>query len=414
MAAYRDVDRLVEPDPGRTEVLLIGVGGGGCQALMRMTRSWIDGPHAMGIDTDQQALSASSLADTLLVGQSSTKGSGAGGNLATGRMAVEENLDAIRERLSRVDIVFLIVTLGGGTGTGASPLIAEVAKEMGALVMSFAALPFSFEGEERQKQARLGLRDLRAHSDALVVLPNDRLLEDDTKAETFMQSFAQSDYMVGVGVRALWKLVSSPGLVNVGFADLRRIIEQTDGTCSFGYGAGEGPLRVEHAMQQLLSNALTDRGAHLAKCNGMLVNIIGGEDLRISEVQSLMTQLKGLAREGCDIVMGVNTEASMQNEVYVTILSAEEWLPQEIEVQEAEAGEASSVGEDDASPAKGAGRKDRKRRFRGPRVEQGRFDLEGRGKGRFKGVEPTLYRGQDLDVPTFIRKNIKITVEKQG
>lgn len=408
MAAYRDVDRLVEPEPGQTEVLLVGVGGGGCQALMRMTRSWLEGPHALGIDSDQQALSACSLADILLAGQSSTKGGGAGGDLAAGRIAVEEILDSLRERLSRVDIVFLVVTLGGGTGTGAAPLIAEVAKEMGALVLSFAALPFSFEGEGRQKQARLGLRNLRAHSDALVVLPNDRLLEDDTKAETFVQSFAQSDHMVGVGVRALWKLMISPGVVNVGFADLRRIIEQTDGTCSFGYGAGGGPLRVEQAMQQLLSNALTDRGAHLAKCGGMLVNIIGGEDLRIAEVQSIMTQLKGLARVGCDIVMGVNTESSMQNEVYVTILSAEEWLPQEDQNAESV---TEAVGEEGAS-AKDAGRRERKPRSRGPRVEQGRFDLEGRGKGRFKGVEPTLYRGQDLDVPTFIRKNIKIAIEK--
>ncbi len=401
-------DQLSPLTPERPEVLLAGIGGGGCHALMRMTRFWLDGPQTLGIDSDRQALEACSLPETLLVGESSAKGKGAGGDLAAGRMALEENVDRLRDRLSCTDVLFLVVTLGGGTGTGAAPLLAEAAKEMGALVVVFAALPFSFEGEQRQKQARLGLRDLRERSDALVVLPNDRLLEDENRAETFVQSFAQSDHMVGVGVRALWKLVTSPGLINVGFSDLRRIIEHTDGTCSFGYGAGEGPLRVEQAMQELLSNALTDRGAHLAKCSGMLVNILGGEDLRIAEVQGIMTQLKGLARDGCDIVMGVTTEKSMANEVYVTILSAEEWLPAEegeTEAAPTEAGEASAEG-------RTAGRRERKRRSRGPRIEQGRFDLEGRGKGRFKGVEPTLYRGQDLDVPTFIRKNIKISIEK--
>lgn len=408
MVSAENLKDLLGGSSAPPEVLLVGIGGGGCQVLSRMTRSWVHGPRLVGIDSDRQALASCDVSETLLIGESFARGQGAGGDVAAGKVVAEESLERIREAASHADVVFLIATLGGGTGTGAAPVVADVAKQMGALVISLVSLPFSFEGEVRQKQARLGLRDLRLHSDAVVVMPNDRLLEDENKAETLVQGFDRSDLMVGVGVRTLWRLFREPGVINVGFSAIRRLLEQTDGTCSFGYGVGSGPTRVEQALQQLLTSVLMDRGAYLAKCGGMLVNLLAPEDLRLAEVQQVMTQLKGVVREGCDIVMGVAVEPAMGDQLHVTILAAEEWMaPDEEGVPAAD--EAPVEGE----PPKTRGRRRTSRRSREtPRVEQSSLDLDGNTKGRFKGVEPTLYRGQDLDVPTFIRKGIKILSDK--
>lgn len=404
----------MSPDQSRRFVLM-GVGGGGCNALGRMVANWSDGPRMVAVDIDRNAITTCGVEETQLIGEHLARGEGAGGDPQVGRMAAQDDLENLHEVVADADVLFLITTLGGGTGTGAAPVICQLAREAGTLVVCFATLPFSFEGEQRLTEARLGLRELRMRCDAVVVLPNDRLLDDDTKAEALVQSFGQSDHMVGIGARAMWKLLTEPGIMNAGFADVRRLIEQTDGTCSFGYGAGQGEFRVEMAMQELLTSALMDRGAQVAKCAGMVVNVIGGDDLTLAELDSVMSQLKSLARDRCEIVMGVSTEEALRDQVYITILAAEEWAVPDVEPaheleEEAPAAEEESAEEPvpgEAAPVstKRRGRRDKRKGL------QEKLKLDPSGRGRFKGVEPTVYEGEDLDVPTFLRKGIKLSAE---
>lgn len=403
----------MSPDQ-RHRFVLMGVGGGGCSALGRMATNWSDGPKMLAVDVDRNAITSCGVEETQLIGKNLARGEGAGGDPSVGRLAAQDDLELLHEAVADADVLFLITALGGGTGTGAAPVISQVARDAGVLVICFATLPFSFEGEQRLAEARLGLRDLRMRCDAVVVLPNDRLLDDDSKAESLVQSFGQSDHMVGIGARAMWKLLTEPGIMNAGFADVRRLIEQTDGTCSFGYGAGQGEFRIEMAMQELLTSALMDRGAQVAKCAGMVVNVIGGEDLTLAELESVMSQLKSLARDRCEIVMGVSTEEALRDQVYITILAAEEWAVPDVEpIREAE--EEGSVVEESAEEpvqgdvARGTAKRGRRRGKR--KGLQEKLKLDPSGRGRFKGVEPTLFEGEDLDVPTFLRKGIKLSAE---
>ena len=384
----------------------MGIGGGGCSALARMSTSWTDGPRTIAIDTDRKAIGACNVGEHKLIGEHLARGEGAGGDAQVGRMAAQDDLEQLQEVVVDADVLFLLATLGGGTATGAAPVVAQLARESGALVVCFATLPFSFEGEQRLAEARLGLRELRMRCDAVVVLPNDRLLDDDSKAEALVESFSHSDHMIGMGARAMWKLLAEPSIMNIGFADVRRLIERTDGTCSFGYGAGRGPSRAEMAMEELLTSPLMEQGAQVAKCAGMVVNIIGGDDITLAELESIMAQLKTLARDSCEVVMGVHTEEALQDQIYITLLVAEEWLIPNADAEQQMGSEQPELvftaADGDTVVAKDTGRSRH-------RDMQKKLNLDPVGRGRFKDVEPTLYEGQDLDVPTFLRKGIKLS-----
>ncbi len=389
-------------------ILLLGLGGGGCNAVQNMTAGWMDGPLAVGMDTDAQALEQCRLEHKVQLGSVLTQGQGAGGDSSVGTIAAEDDIDTLRELVKDVDLIFLNVALGGGTGTGVAPVIARTAREQGVVVLCFATLPFSFEGEPRQQQARVGLRDLRLQADAVIVQPNDRLLETSSDAEALVESYAAADAMLGVGVRSMWKLLNEAGIMNLNFADVRSLIESSEGTCSFGYGAGVGSNRDEQALDDLVKSPLLDRGAQLAKSASMLVNIAGGSNTSLQKVERVMKQIKALARSDAHILMGVTIDHALQDHFAVTLLVSEKYVLLEEDehlplpdVEPVAAHAADSSDEAARVPSRSRSKRETKRR----RLQDKMVES---GKDRFKGVEPTLYQGQDLDVPTYVRKGVKL------
>lgn len=377
-------------------VIVIGVGGGGGNAVSRMYAQWPDGPDVTAVNTDAKALAACSAPTRVQIGRNLTNGLGAGGDPNVGKLAAEDDVDMLRELVSQADLVFLVTALGGGTGTGAAPLVARVAREEGALVLCFATLPFEFEGERRRRQAEDGLRALRMHADVVISMPNQRLLDSADGRASLADAFEKADAALGVGIRALWKLLAQTGIINLDFADLRHLIEHSGGTCAFGYGEATGAGKAAEAVNQILRSPLLDRGERLGKAGALLISIVGGPDLTLVEVKNVMSKLGAAAKPDARRVMGAAVDETWQNRLAVTVLAAENF-------EEEEAAAAAPEAEPGlfSKQALGAGK---------PVQEDLKFDPV--DKGRFKGVDPTVYQGEDLDIPTYIRRRIPLSSER--
>jgi cell division protein FtsZ len=302
----------------------------------------------------------------------------------------------LRGLLRGTDLLILVVGLGGGTGSGAAPVVARTAKEVGALVLCVATLPFSFEGDGRRRNARASLRDLREPADAVVVQPNDRLLEIAPEGAALVEAFNAADRMLAIGVRALWSMLLKPGVINITFADLSHLIQYAAGTCTFGFGEGEGPGSAEGALAELLESPLLEKGSQLTRAAALLVCITAGPDLRLSDVQRIMDEINSLACAGAHAVLGVVLDTSWAQRTAVAVWVAEEWGIPESNAAEAQTeprtGERVSLGVSSGV--------------------QGQLNLGDLDKGRFRDVEPTLYEGQDLDVPTFLRRGVKLSFDR--
>lgn len=392
---------------GKCRMLVVGLGGGGSNAVARMRASWRDGPDVAVVNTDTQALAACKVPTRLQIGRNLTQGLGAGGDPAVGKLAAEDDTDLLRELVSHLDVVFIVVTLGGGTGTGLAPILARIAREEGALTLCFATLPFGFEGERKKRQAEDGLRALRMHSDVVIQMPNERLVRLAEEQTSLVDVFGKADVMLGVGIRALWRLLSQTGIINVGFADLRHLVEHSQGSCTFGYGEGTGPNRTAAAIASLVKSPLLDSGNVLGQAGALLISIVGGSDLTLVDVQRIMNQVTSVAQPGVHLFMGATIDESWQDKIALTVLAAEH--AQEVAAAEAtEAAPAAPAAEAGAAPGKSAG----KTRPGKIRAVQRTFDFDSVEKGKFWNTEPTVYEGQDLDIPTFIRRGIKLSFEK--
>ncbi len=388
-------------------LLVVGLGGGGQNAVSRMVREWADGPDVVVVNTDSQALAASPVAERIQIGVGLTQGLGAGGDPAVGKMAAEEDSDKLRALVSQVDLLVLAVALGGGTGSGAAPILARIAREEGAMTLCFATLPFDFEGEGRRRQADEALRALRMHADTVISLPNQRLIGLAGDQTSLVDAFTKADVVLGVGIRALWQLLMQTGIINLNFADVRHLVEHSGGVCSFGYGEGSGLTKADAAVRDLLRSPLLEQGNVIAQAGAMLVNVVGGPDMTLVDVQKAMSQIKAVARADVRMYMGATVDESWQNRFALTVLASESYSETPSRVAEPA---AATVAE--AEPARET-KADVKVRNTAPgRVIQEDFKFESVDKGRFKGVDPTLYEGEDLDIPTFIRKGIKLSFEK--
>jgi cell division protein FtsZ len=390
---------------------LIGVGSGGVNAVTRMISGWQDGPRSMVVDTDEQVLSVSSVERSLQVGASVAGGHGTGGDLQVGRSAGENDTDQLAVLMRGLDVIFLVTTLGGGTGSGVAPILAATAHKQETVVIGFATLPFQFEGPERREAARLALRELRLHSDVVLVLPNDRLLESTVAKWMPMEAtFAASDATIGVMVRSMWKLLSRPGLLNLNISDIRRMVEKSAGTCSFGYGAGHGESKATQAVRDLMQSPLLEQGIQLAKSSSVLVNIIGGNALTLQDIQKVMDGIREIVPSDAHLVVGAACDSTMGDSLAVTVLTAEQWIDDHL-----------------LEPIRGApdsddGRTDPRAGLQGPprirskeeekrRMLQQKLSPESTTQERFKGAQPSRYRGEDMDIPTFIRRGVKLAGE---
>ena len=300
-------------------IKVIGVGGGGGNAVEHMVREGIEGVHFIAINTDAQALRNSGAETTVQIGSNITKGLGAGANPEIGREAALENRDEIRQMLEGCDMVFISAGMGGGTGTGAAPVVAEVAKELGILTVAVVTKPFNFEGKKRMSYALQGIEELSKHVDSLITIPNDKLLKVLGKGVSLLEAFkAANDVLLGA-VQGIAELITRPGLINVDFADVRTVMREM-GTAMMGTGHARGDDRAEDAAEKAISSPLLE-DVDLAGARGILVNITAGMDVTMEEFEIVGNAVKGFASENATVVVGAVIDPNMEDELRVTVVA---------------------------------------------------------------------------------------------
>ena len=466
--------------PERTEeeipIKVVGVGGAGSNALDRIVLDGLEKAQLIAINTDVQSLASSVAAHKVQLGRSVTRGLGAGGDPELGYNAAVESATEIREALADARMVFVCAGLGGGTGSGAAPMVARVAREAGSLVVAFATMPFSFEGKRRTAQAEDALGRLREIADAVICFENDRMGDIVAPKAGIHQAFAVADTTISQSVRSIVNVIQRPGLIRIGFDDLLTALRSHNGRCVFGFGESDSDNRAHDALTQALKNPLMDRGRMLENASHVLVQVAGGSDMTLSEVEILMQELGRHINDETQILFGTAVDNRMGNRLSVTLISsfaspagatpipmkktaakipavpAPAPKPPIWEQQEEPAEEISqpieqpvnevplpstelraeevTIAEESAAPEALANLEVQEEEAR-PRLilpkkkpspikepksaseksvqaRQEVLQFEPVTRGRFEKSEPTIVEGQDLDVPTFLRKNVRV------
>lgn len=311
---------LIKPDIARfAKIKVVGIGGGGSNAVNSMiTISQIKGVDFIGVNTDAQALMQSAAQTKIQIGENLTRGLGAGGDAEIGRQAAEESREKIAEYLRDADMVFLTCGEGGGTGTGATPIFAEIARELGALTVAVVTKPFQFEGARRMVTAEEGIANLKDKVDTLIVIPNQRLLEVIDKKMTLLDAFRVADSVLGQGVQGIADLITMPGLINVDFADVRSIMTNA-GSALMGIGNGVGENRAATAARTAIASPLLETTIEGAK--GVLFNITGGPDLTMAEVDEAAKQIAAAADPDANIIFGATIDENLVDQVKISVIA---------------------------------------------------------------------------------------------
>ena len=313
---------MIEFDENRNlaaKVKIIGIGGGGNNALNTMISYQLSGVEFIAANTDAQALAANLAPIKLQLGPSLTKGLGAGANPEVGRKAALEDVEKIREVLKGADMVFITAGLGGGTGTGGAPVIAEAAREVGALTVAIVTKPFHFEGKKRMKQAEEGLANLRMTADALITIPNQRLLSISGKNMTLVEAFKKADEILYHAAKGISDIIMGQGIINVDFADVRTIMSET-GMALMGTGISSGENRSVEAAQKAISSPLLE-DISIEGARGLLINITGGQNMTLNEINEATTLIQKEAHEDANIIWGTVIDQAMKEEVRVTVIA---------------------------------------------------------------------------------------------
>ena len=298
---------------------VVGVGGAGGNAVNRMIDSELDGVEFISMNTDAQALKSCQAQITLQIGKKLTRGLGAGARPEVGRQALAESEDEVRRALEGADLVFVTAGMGGGTGTGAAPLVAEIARDLGALTIGVVTKPFSFEGKKRARQAQQGLAELRRCVDTMIVVPNDRLLAVVSKGTSFRDALRKADEVLLNATKGISDLIRVTGEVNVDFADVRTVMAAR-GPALMGSGSGEGDNRAQEAAQEAISSPLLD-DVLIAGARGVLINITGGMDLAIDEVTTISSIIQEEAGDEAEIIFGAVHDPDLEGKVRVTVIA---------------------------------------------------------------------------------------------
>ena len=310
---------LEETGAQNARMKVIGVGGGGGNAVNRMIEEQLQGVEFISVNTDAQALTFSRADVKIQIGRKLTRGLGAGARPEIGRQAMEENREDVLQILQGADMVFITCGMGGGTGTGAAPIIAQRARAMGALTVGIVTKPFLFEGKKRMKQAEMGIAEMRDAVDTMIVVPNERLLAVVGKGIPFQDSLKKADEVLLQATQGIADLVTKTGLINVDFADVRTIM-QNGGSALMGTGVGRGENRAMESAQQAISSPLLDN-VSITGANGVLINITGGSDLTMGEVTTINDIIHDAVGDEAEIIFGARTEDAMQGEVRVTVIA---------------------------------------------------------------------------------------------
>ncbi|MEJ2539559.1 MAG: cell division protein FtsZ [Gemmatimonadota bacterium] len=298
---------------------VVGVGGAGGNAVNRMVDEALEGVEFISMNTDAQALKGARAQVTLQIGKKLTRGLGAGARPEIGRQAIHESEEEVRKALAGADLVFVTAGMGGGTGTGAAPIVADIAREQGALTIGVVTRPFAFEGRRRGRQAEQGLAELKRSVDTVIVVPNDRLLSVVPKGTTFKDALKKADEVLLHATQGISDLIRVSGEVNVDFADVRTIMSSR-GPALMGSGFGQGENRAEEAAQEAISSPLLDN-VSINGAQGVLINITGGMDLGIDEVTQISTIIQEAAGDEAEIIFGAVHDPELDNEVRVTVIA---------------------------------------------------------------------------------------------
>ncbi len=470
-------------------IKVVGIGGAGSNALDRVVLDGLERADLIVMNTDAQALASSVAATKVQLGRSVTRGLGTGGDPELGFNAAHESAEEIRRALTDARMIFICAGLGGGTGSGAAPVIAQLARETGALVVTFATLPFGFEGKRRAAQAAIALSGLREQSDAVICFENDRLGDMVAPKAGIHQAFAAADITISQSVRSIVNLIQRPGLIRIGFDDLLSALRAPNGRCLFGFGESDSDNRAHEALALALKNPLMDKGRMLENAATLLVQIAGGPGVTLSEVEILMQELNRHVSEHTQILFGTAVDSRMGNRLSVTLISSlmaegtivhspnEIWRPALAKVpkeppiweqqpvappapapetipMEPAAADVIECSTDsflppepaaeneptaDLPPEEAAPARPPRKKIMTPKIfappppappaepepameqapvtakeakkvvaKQEVLQFEPITRGRFEKSEPTIVEGQDLDVPTFLRKNVRV------
>ncbi len=312
-----NLDEKIQPSQS-ARIEVIGVGGGGSNAVNRMIQSDLEGVTYRVLNTDAQALLQSSAINRVQLGQTLTRGLGAGGNPSIGQKAAEESRTDLQHALEGVDLVFIAAGMGGGTGTGAAPVVAEVAKESGALTVGIVTKPFGFEGRRRLRQADEGIARLSENVDTLIVIPNDRL-KDVIAGAPLQEAFRSADDVLRMGVKGISDIITCPGLVNVDFADVRSVMTEA-GTALLGIGLGSGRSRALEAAQAAINSPLLE-AARIDGAKGCVINITGGKDMTLEDMTSASEVIYEVVDPEANIIVGAVVDEELEGEIQVTVIA---------------------------------------------------------------------------------------------
>ena len=445
----RETEAVCGKETPRKELALkiFGLGGAGCNAVQQIAKGQLAGAQFVAMNTDSQSLLNVSVETRVPLGATLTRGLGAGGDPEVGRAAAEEDAELLRTLCTGAKIVVIVSGLGGGTGTGASPVLARVAKEAGALVLAIVTLPFECEGVRRQDQAQTGLEQLKKAADAVLCLPNQRVLKLIDENTSLIETFKITNDLLSQALGGIWRLLTRAGIINVDFADLCAVVSGKHAESSFAYVEARGEHRAREVVEKLLASPLLEGGTVLTEAESVLISIVAGTGLTMAEVNRVMSGINR-ACEDAQIIMGAAVEADLDDRITVTVIATRrrqpgahrapapataatrgtESTPGEPYVAREEAPEFGTEFFEQTEPARPASRflapppdltSDKKEQllaqqsgkpYRRPRsnMRQGILPLEILAKGRFERSPPTIHHGEDLDVPTYIRRGVPL------
>ena len=301
------------------EIKVIGVGGGGCNAINRMIEAGMQGVTFIAVNTDKQALARNRAETKVQIGEKLTKGLGAGGNPEIGQKSAEENLEDLQKFISGSDMVFITCGMGGGTGTGAAPIIAKIAKDMGILTVGVVTKPFRFEGKKRGEHAELGIKFLKKYVDSLVVVPNDKLLETVQEQTSLLEAFSLADDVLRQGVQGISDIIVDDALINLDFADVTTIMKDR-GIVHMGVGRGNGENKLDEAVSNAINSPLLE--TKISGARAVLINITGGRGLTMYDVDRVASRIEEEADDNAIIILGTSIKEEMQDEIAITVIAA--------------------------------------------------------------------------------------------
>lgn len=404
-------------------IKIIGVGGAGNNAVDRihMDMNQLEGLSLACVNTDLKTLSHSPVGETLLIGRNITRGLGTGGDPELGRKAAESDREAIGRLVDGFELIFLVSSLGGGTGAGICPVIADVAKKKGSLVIAFVNMPFTFEGERRFKMADAALKELREIADAVIPLPNDMLLQEEAAQDSVLNAFSKADEWITRGVKSIWAILMKSGLINVNFSTLREVFNIRGAKTLFGFGVGQGPDFIQAALNDLVLCPLLHTPDFSKMADNLLVNIVGGTDLSMSQVQEIMHFVTDKFGSKENTVLGAVIDEGKTNTVEICVIGTTEMSGYRGIRTSRNVNGQKRLSEPVKTPL-ASGKSLREQTTAGEARQNGRleliptiqqelgFDGVEENRGFFDQTGRNEHGGFDLDVPTYIRRGIRIVL----